>query len=166
MTKNSYFYLNSTISISICTWRDFNHLKFRYTNPCNFLTKRALVSQSSTAVVLGSLIFRIIWICTVIRQLLPWVIYFVKSCCSVNNNDAWIPSCVWYISTYNSNHSTTISATHFSNKKKAFAMSTVDRLHRPCAFMVSCISLFTTRIFIGSNPDGSHALTNSYRGDT
>ena len=30
--------------------RTFNHLKSRYTEPCNFLTKRALVSQPSTLV--------------------------------------------------------------------------------------------------------------------
>ena len=30
---------------------DLNHLKLRYTEPCNFLTKRALVNQPSTLVV-------------------------------------------------------------------------------------------------------------------
>ena len=29
--------------------RNFNHLRLRYSDPCNFLTKRALVSQPSTA---------------------------------------------------------------------------------------------------------------------
>ena len=28
--------------------KKFNHSKLRYTDPCNFLTKRALVSQQST----------------------------------------------------------------------------------------------------------------------
>ena len=30
---------------------NFNHVKLRYIEPCNFLTKRALVSQQSTLVV-------------------------------------------------------------------------------------------------------------------
>ena len=29
---------------------DFNHLKLRYIEPCNFLTKRALVNQQSMLV--------------------------------------------------------------------------------------------------------------------
>ena len=30
---------------------NFNHVKLRYNEPCNFLTKHALVSQQSTLVV-------------------------------------------------------------------------------------------------------------------
>ena len=30
---------------------NFNHVKLRYIEPCNFLTKRALVSQQSTLAV-------------------------------------------------------------------------------------------------------------------
>ena len=38
---NKYFYFE----------KNCNHSKMRYTDPCNFLTKRALVSQQSTLVV-------------------------------------------------------------------------------------------------------------------
>ena len=49
MTKNNSFAVNSAMSIIICTRRLI--LITRYIEPCNFLTKRALVSQPSTFVV-------------------------------------------------------------------------------------------------------------------
>ena len=54
MMKNSSLYSNSTtcISINIYTWEtNFNHLRLKYTDSCNFLTKRMLVSQPSRLVV-------------------------------------------------------------------------------------------------------------------
>ena len=45
ITKNNSFGVNSAMPIII-----FNHVKLRFIEPCNFLTKRALVSQQSTLV--------------------------------------------------------------------------------------------------------------------
>ena len=48
--ENSYAYVNSPISMSICTLWNI-HQKMGYTDPCHFLIKRALVSPQSTLVV-------------------------------------------------------------------------------------------------------------------
>ena len=45
--NNSFSYVNNHLYSVI----DFNHVKMKYIEPCNFLTKRALVSQQSTIVV-------------------------------------------------------------------------------------------------------------------
>ena len=42
-----FSYVNNHLYLVI----NFNHIKLRYIEPCNFLTKRALVSQQSTLVV-------------------------------------------------------------------------------------------------------------------
>ena len=52
MPKNNSFwrtfsYANNYLYLVI----SFKHVKLRYIEPCNFLTKRALVSQTSTLVV-------------------------------------------------------------------------------------------------------------------
>ena len=54
--ENVFRYVNNDLSSVI----NFNHIKRRYIEPCNFLTKRALVSQQSTLMVAEDLTFRII----------------------------------------------------------------------------------------------------------
>ena len=53
MMKNSYFFLSEFNYINEYFYfeKNFNHWKLRYTDPCNFLTKRELVSQQCTLVV-------------------------------------------------------------------------------------------------------------------
>ena len=50
MMKTIYFYLNY-INKDLHLEKKFYHLKLRYTDPCNFLTKRALMIQRSKLVV-------------------------------------------------------------------------------------------------------------------
>ena len=55
---------------------NFNHVKLRYNEPCNFLTKRALVSQQKArSWLLRTLTFRIIWIYRSICQRLSLPVY-------------------------------------------------------------------------------------------
>ena len=52
MMKNNSFGVYSVMSIIIFhSVINFNHVKVRYIEPCNFLTKRAFVRQQSTLVV-------------------------------------------------------------------------------------------------------------------
>ena len=43
----AFNYINKYLHLE----NNFNHLKLRYTDPCSYLTKRALVSQPTTLVV-------------------------------------------------------------------------------------------------------------------
>ena len=50
--EKQFFLFNvNNINRHLYLEKNFIHLKLRYTNPCNFLTKRALVSQPSTLMV-------------------------------------------------------------------------------------------------------------------
>ena len=63
MMKNNSFSVNAiNVNNHLYSAINLNHVKLRYIQPCNFLTKRALVSQQSTLAVAKILTFRIIWI--------------------------------------------------------------------------------------------------------
>ena len=49
--KQLFWYKFSYVNNHLYSVIDFNHVKLRYIEPCNFVTKRALVSQQSTLVV-------------------------------------------------------------------------------------------------------------------
>ena len=51
MTKNLFWCKFSYVNNHLYSVFNFNNVKLRYMEPCNFLTKRALVSQPSTIVV-------------------------------------------------------------------------------------------------------------------
>ena len=51
MIKINSFGVNTAMSITICTLINLNYVNLRYIELCNFLTKRALVSQPNTLMV-------------------------------------------------------------------------------------------------------------------
>ena len=79
---------------------------------------------------------------------------WVKSCSSTNNNNDWISSYVWCISTCTVETNTTrMITTYFSNthKKKTFAISTVDKLQYTSVLAFSCHTPQATAITLSNH---------------
>ena len=51
MKNSSFLSKFNNINKQFYLEKNFNHLKLRFSGPCNFLTKRTLVSQPSTLVI-------------------------------------------------------------------------------------------------------------------
>ena len=81
---------------------------------------------------------------------------FVKSCSSVYNNNDWISSCVWYISTRTVETAPRkLARETFLTRKGHFLWAQFIITPIMYILMFLCISLITTRKLNGSNPDDS-----------